>query len=84
LKDWIRGGHRRPKQRSNNRAGAPTEAFLLDMLANGPVPATLVEARGAAHGFSRKQLRYAREQMNIVAFKEVGRLNGRWFWRLGG
>ena len=66
------------------RRGDDRKTFLLDVLANGPVPATTIEARGAAHGFSRKQLRYARQQMNIVAFKEVGRLNGRWFWRLGG
>jgi hypothetical protein len=26
--------------------------FLKDILANGPVPATLVEERGAAHGFT--------------------------------
>ena len=65
------------------RRGDDQKTFLLDVLANGPVPATLIEARGAAHGFSRKQLSYARQQMNIVAFKEVGRLNGRWFWRLG-
>ena len=66
------------------RRSADRRTFLLDMLANGPVPATTIEARGAAHGFTRKQLRYVREQMNIVAFKEVGRLNGRWFWRIGG
>jgi hypothetical protein len=66
------------------RRSADRRTFLLDMLSNGPVPATTIEERGAAHGFTRKQLRYAREQMNIDAFKEVGRLNGRWFWRLGG
>ena len=66
------------------RRSADRRTFLLDMLANGPIPATLVEERGTAHGFTRKQLRYVREQMNIEAFKEVGRLNGRWFWRLGG
>ena len=66
------------------RRSADRRTFLLDMLANGPVPATLVEERGAAHGFTRKQLRYTREQMNIIAIKEVGKTHGRWLWRLGG
>jgi hypothetical protein len=54
----------------------------MDVLANGPVPVTIVEERGAAHGLSKKQLRCTRVQMNIVAFKETGKLNGRWFWAL--
>ena len=65
------------------RRHADRKTFLLDVLANGPVPATIIEERGAAHGFSRKQLRCAKQQMKIVVFKEVGRRNGRWFWRLG-
>ena len=63
---------------------ARLKTLLTDVLANGPVPATLVEERGAAHGLTRKQLRYAREQMNIIAIKEVGKTHGRWLWRLGG
>ena len=57
------------------------KAFLLDVLANGPVPVTLVEERGAAHGFTKIQIRYARQHMKIISFKEAGRRNGRWFWR---
>ena len=45
----------------------------MDILIGGPVPVTLIVERGTAHGFTEKQLRYAREQMNIVAFKETGR-----------
>jgi hypothetical protein len=56
--------------------------LLKDVLANGPAPATLVEERGAAHGFTKKQLSYARRQMRVVSFKEVGKINGRWFWAL--
>ena len=37
-----------------------------------PAPATLVEERGAAHGFSKKQLRRTREQMGIIAFRLEG------------
>jgi hypothetical protein len=65
-----------------SRRGVDLKTFLMDILANGPVPATLVEERGAAHGFSKKQLRCARQQMNIIAFKEVGKTHGRWFWVL--
>jgi hypothetical protein len=34
------------------------------------------------HGFTRKQLRRAKRQMNIASFKEAGKLHGRWFWVL--
>ena len=55
--------------------------FLKDILANGPVPATLVEERGAAHGFTKIQIRYARWQMKVISFKGPGK-NGGWFWVL--
>jgi hypothetical protein len=55
--------------------------FLKDVLANGPVPATLVEERGAAHGFTKIQIRYARRQMNIFSLKGPGK-GGGWFWVL--
>jgi len=58
-----------------------TQYNLKDILANGPVPATLVEERGAAHGFSKIQIRYARRQMKIISFKGPGK-DGRWFWVL--
>ena len=66
-----------------SRRHADQKALIKDVLANGPAPATLVEERGAAHGFSKKQLICAKQHMGIVVFKEVGRRNGRWFWRLG-
>jgi hypothetical protein len=65
-----------------SRRGGDRKAFLLDILVNGPAPTTLVHQRGAAHGFTRKQLWSAREQMKIVAFKEVGKPRGRWFLAL--
>jgi hypothetical protein len=55
--------------------------FLKDILAAGPAPATLIEERGAAHGFSKIQIRYARRQMKIISFKGPGK-GGRWFWVL--
>jgi hypothetical protein len=61
---------------------ARLKTLLTDVLANGPAPTTLVQERGAAHGFSRKQLWDAREKMKIVAFKEIGKRHGRWFLAL--
>jgi hypothetical protein len=61
---------------------ARLKTLLTDVLANGPAPTTLVQERGAAHEFSRKQLYCARQRMNIVAFKEAGKRHGSWFWAL--
>ena len=61
---------------------ARLKTLLTDVLANGPAPTTLVQERGAAHGFSRKQLYCARQRMKIIAFKEAGKPHGRWFWIL--
>ena len=69
-----------PIKQSRKHAGQ--KALIKDVLANGPAPATLVAERGAAHGFTKKQLSYARRQMRVVSFKEVGKTNGRWFWAL--
>jgi hypothetical protein len=68
--------HEQPSHRRED-----PKIFLRDILANGPVPATLVEERGAAHGFSKIQIRYARRQMKIISFKGPGK-DGRWFWVL--
>src|SRR6476620_10887705 len=55
--------------------------FLKDILAAGPAPATLVIERGAARGFTKRQITYAREQMKLVAIKGPG-MDGPWFWVL--
>jgi hypothetical protein len=70
------------EQVRQSRRHAGQKALIKDVLANGPAPATLVQERGAAHGFTKKQLSYARRQMRVVSFKEVGKTNGRWFWAL--
>jgi hypothetical protein len=62
-----------------SRRGADIKTFLTDILAAGPVAATLIKKRGAAHGFSKGQIWCAKQHMNIVAFKET-RPRGRWFW----
>jgi hypothetical protein len=37
------------------RRGDDQKTLLLDFLANGPVPATMVEERGTAHGSPRNK-----------------------------
>ena len=73
---------KKPIKGVTKKHGTDPKTLLMDVLANGPVPATIVEARGAAHGITRKQLRRARERMGIVPFKETGKINGRWLWAL--
>ena len=70
------------QQRKKADPKALLRTLLTDVLANGPAPATIVEERGRAHGFSRKQLFLARQRMNIFAFKEAGKRDGRWYWGL--
>jgi hypothetical protein len=64
--------------RKQSRRSADLKIFLMDVLVNGPVPTIIIEERGAAHGFTKKQIRSAREQMKVVTFKEVGKPHGRW------
>jgi hypothetical protein len=56
--------------------------FLSDILANGPVPVTIIEEHAATRGFSKDQLFRARRKMGAVRFKEKGTLEGGWFWAL--
>jgi putative DNA primase/helicase len=55
--------------------------FLLDMLANGPVPKTVIEERAAKRGFSNSALDRAKDDMGIVVGKEK-RFGGKWIWSL--
>jgi hypothetical protein len=55
--------------------------FLLDVLANGPVPVKTIEERAAVRGFSKDQLDRAKKKMGVVSFKEKV-LQGRSFWAL--
>jgi DNA polymerase len=64
--------------KKESSSGAVT--FLMDMLANGPVPAKRIEERGVARGFSEDQLRRARRKIGAVTFKAKGKLEGGWFW----
>ena len=55
--------------------------FLLDILAIRPAPFEIIEQRATAHGFSKDQLKYAKQKIDVVAFKEKT-FQGRWFWAL--
>jgi hypothetical protein len=55
--------------------------FILDVLTNGPVPTKNVLARGAQRGLTKRQITWAKENMEIIAFKETGP-RGPWFWAL--
>ena len=64
-----------------SRRHADLKTFLMDILMGGPVPVALVIGRGVARGFTKRQITYAREQMQIISFKGPGR-GGGWFWVL--
>src|SRR5262245_44429271 len=40
------------QSRKQSRRSADPKILLMDVLVNGPVPATIVEERGAVHGFT--------------------------------
>ena len=46
---------------TQSRRREDPKIFLKDILSNGPAPATLVIARGAERGFTKRQITYARE-----------------------
>jgi hypothetical protein len=69
------------KPRKPTRRTVDPKTFILDVLTNGPVPTKNVLARGAERGLTRKQIWHAREQLEIIAFKEIGP-RGPWFLAL--
>jgi hypothetical protein len=77
---------RRPPPEVKNkqpRRNAELRAFLVDILADGPVLATLILERAIARGFTRKQILHSRDRTKvIIAIKETGRRYGRWMWTL--
>ena len=59
------------EERSNRSRRHASKIPLEDILSNGPAPTTLVIER-RQHGFTKKQISYARRQMRIVSFKGQG------------
>jgi hypothetical protein len=60
--------------------GAKAEAFLRDVLAVDPVPATEVQRLAENASIAARTLRRARERMNVRVFKK----SGCWWWALPG
>jgi hypothetical protein len=59
------------------------EDFLSKRLAWGPVPTDDIEEEAKAHGISVSgALKRARQKLGVEAFKEEGKLDGRWFLKL--
>jgi hypothetical protein len=75
-KEKIRQPHRREDLR----------AFLLDILADGPMLVTRIIERGTTRGFTRKQILHGKERntvkLNIIALKQTGTRRGKWMWAL--
>jgi hypothetical protein len=69
------------KPRQATRRLVDPKNFILDVLTNGPVPTKNILARGAQRGLTKRQITWAKENMEIIAFKEIGR-RGPWFWAL--
>jgi putative DNA primase/helicase len=67
---------------NKNRDKSGAQVFLFTILANGPVAVKLIEERAGAHGFSKDQLKRAKQKFEIVAFREKGKFDGGWFWAL--
>jgi hypothetical protein len=63
-----------------SKAPSGVVTFLLDMLANGPVPQKVIAERARQRGFTAEQLRHAREKAGIGTFKETGKPHGEWLW----
>ena len=58
------------------------EAFLMTVLADGPMSAAIIEELGAARKFSKMQLWHAKQRIGAVAFKKKGKFDSGWLWSL--
>lgn len=62
---------------------APVREFVRDILTAGPVLRNVVVERGAAKGFSLRQLSHARDHIGARSFKRRGEnLDSPWMWAL--
>jgi putative DNA primase/helicase len=63
-------------------AKGQAKKFLLDRLADGPMPKTEIEEAADAHGISNRTLYRAKDDLHVIVEKERGVANGKWVWRL--
>jgi Bifunctional DNA primase/polymerase, N-terminal/AAA domain len=73
----VHAAYERDKKSKNEQSAV---SFLEDMLASGPVPKRIIEARAAGR-FSLDQLDRAKKKLGVLAEKAKG-ANGGWLWRL--
>jgi putative DNA primase/helicase len=68
----------------NKSPGARTEAkeFLLEYLADGPMPGKAVDDAAEAHGISKRTLMRARAELDIRIIKRGFGKDGEWYWQL--
>src|SRR6476660_1355439 len=74
---------RRPKNAgfvAQGEKDAKIKNFLLDILAKGPVQTTTIQKRGAAQGFTKKQLWRAKRLLGIISFRKGQGFEARWLW----
>jgi putative DNA primase/helicase len=59
------------------------QAFLHEILKDGkPALQKEIEEAAEVKGFTKKQLRVAREKLGVHVAKKPGKMTGPWFWRL--
>jgi putative DNA primase/helicase len=56
--------------------------FLLDRLADGPVPVSDLFEEAAQNGISKITLKRAKKDLGIVSRKTPGKMDGEWTWEL--
>ena len=68
-----------------NKSPATRDAakkFLLNILANGPVPKTDIDEAAEANGIAKRTLDRAKAELNVEAEKDRTSPQGVWTWRL--
>jgi putative DNA primase/helicase len=69
---------------SNPSALTEAEEFLIEELANGPVPQADIKKRAQTMDISEKTLRRAKKALRVIAIKSRGNLTGNWTWEMPG
>jgi len=70
------GGSARAKRKE-------AEEFLKTRLASGRVPIKEIEEEAKAHGISvTGALRRAKTELGVNVFKQAGKIDSGWFWKL--
>ncbi len=71
-----------PAELSAPAQATGVELFIRDMLCGGMRPASEVTEEAKSAGFTDKEIRTARERLEVVVRREGFGKNGRWLWML--